>query len=476
MATDSIGPADAENPLRLAPGGTEEEMTMGKRVPKTAMALGAMVATAGLLLSGCSSTPAATHAASVSQADIAKAMKTPTTITFWTWNKSQPEIDLFEKQYPAIKVNLVNVGSGDDFYTKLDSALSAGKGAPDVAQVEYQQMPSYILGKDFADLTPYLSSSDKSKFAASAWGQVTTSAGVYGVPQDTGPLGLLYRSDIFSDAGITTPPATWADFAADAAIIHAKNPSQYIANISPSNASATLGLFAQAGATPFSYDGKKTVSIDLTSTKMVQVAQFWQKLVDENLVSTDPDFTDQWYQGLASGKYASWVSAAWGPQFLQGTAAGTSGKWSAAKLPQWSAGQDVSANVGGSADTVIASSKNPIASAKFAEFINTNQTSVMDMVNQQFIFPASKAALADPTFIASTNTFFAGQQVNKLFSSISPTVGSTFQWVPFMNSVFEFYNTSFGKALTTKGDLVAGLKAWQTQSISYAKTQGFTVK
>src|SRR5882724_11413944 len=114
---------------------------MTKLALRAAMALAAAVTFGlGLLLSACSSPKSATPQ-QVSQADIDNAMRTPTTITFWTANKLQPEIDLFEKKYPAIKVNLVDAGSGNNYYTKLRSALRAGKGAPDVAQVEYHHMP-----------------------------------------------------------------------------------------------------------------------------------------------------------------------------------------------------------------------------------------------------------------------------------------------------------------------------------------------
>jgi len=98
------------------------------------------------------------------------------------------------------------------------------------------------------------------------------------------------------------------------------------------------------------------------------------------------------------------------------------------------------------------------------------------MVTQQSLFPASTEALADPAFTDAKNTFFGGEQVNKLFSDISPTVGTDFQWLPFMDPAFESYNTTFGKALTDKTDLTAGLKAWQESIITYAQSQGFTVK
>ncbi|MDP9794149.1 multiple sugar transport system substrate-binding protein [Catenuloplanes nepalensis] len=444
---------------------------------RPAAALGAGAVALALMLTGCSGdsgddSPAA--AAPVSQEEIDKAMATPTTLTFWEANKLQPEIDLFQAKYPAIKVNLVDAGSGPDYYTKLRSAIKAGEGAPDVAQIEYHHMPSFILEDSLADLTPYGAAASKDLFAPFAWSQVATDNGIYGIPQDTGPLGLLYRTDIFDKAKVT-PPATWADFAAAAAAVHQADAGQYITNISPSNASATLGLFWQAGARPFSYDGKETVSVKLNSPEMKQVAQYWQDLVTKDLVSTDPDFTDQWFQGLANGKYASWTSAAWGPVFLQGTAADTAGKWRAAELPQWTAGVKASGNVGGSANAVLKSSKNPIAAAKFAEFLNGDHASAVKLGTDVPLFPAAVSALSDPALTGNKNEFFGGQEVTKLFTEISPTVGTDFQWLPFMDPVFESYNQTFGKALTEKGSLTGALDAWQDEVVAYAKSQGFTV-
>jgi multiple sugar transport system substrate-binding protein len=445
---------------------------------RPAAALGAAGISLVLLLSGCSGGSTgkddAVARAPISSAEIDKAMSTPTTLTFWEANKLQPEIDLFEKKYPAITVKLVDAGSGTDYYTKLRSAIKAGEGAPDVAQIEYHHMPSFILGGALADLTPYGAADVEKQFQPFAWSQVATKNGIYGIPQDTGPLGLLYRSDLFAQAKVSVP-ATWADFAGAAAQIHQADKARYITNISPSNASATLGLFWQAGARPFAYDGKQTVSVKLNSPEMKKVAEYWQDLVGKDLVSVDPDFTDQWFQGLANGKYASWVSAAWGPVFLQGTAADTAGRWRAAELPQWTAGAKASGNVGGSANAVLKSSKNPIAAAKFAEFLNGDPESALKLGTGVPLFPAATSALNDPALTGNKNAFFGGQQVTKLFTQISPTVGTDFQWLPFMDPVFDSYNKTFGKALTEKTSLTAALDAWQAEVVAYAKSQGFTV-
>ncbi|MGX9900709.1 hypothetical protein ACW0JT_14050 [Arthrobacter sp. SA17] len=42
-------------------------------------------------------------------------------------------------------VELVNAGTGNDQYTALQNAISAGSGVPDVAQIEYYALPSLRL-------------------------------------------------------------------------------------------------------------------------------------------------------------------------------------------------------------------------------------------------------------------------------------------------------------------------------------------
>ena len=82
-------------------------------------------------------------------------MTTPTKLTFWTWVPDiENEVKLFEEKYPAIDVTVENVGQGLAHYQKLRSAIEAGEGAPDVAQIEYQYIPSFVLPESLLDLTP----------------------------------------------------------------------------------------------------------------------------------------------------------------------------------------------------------------------------------------------------------------------------------------------------------------------------------
>ncbi|BDZ51854.1 hypothetical protein GCM10025867_40950 [Frondihabitans sucicola] len=81
------------------------------------MALGTGLLAVALVLSGCSASGGTGGTGgttkTVSQADIDKAMDTPTTLTFWSWVPDiKNEVALFEKKYPKVKVKLENVGQG----------------------------------------------------------------------------------------------------------------------------------------------------------------------------------------------------------------------------------------------------------------------------------------------------------------------------------------------------------------------------
>lgn len=410
----------------------------------------------------------------LSASQMAAELDKPTTLTFWTWVADiKDEVALFTKKYPKIKVDIVNAGQGSAQYTKLRTALTAKTGAPDVAQIEFQYLPTFTITGDLVDLTPYGAGDLKDKFVDWAWSQCTADGKIYAIPQDTGPMGMLYRKDIFDRHGIAVPK-TWDEFAQAARKLHTADPKMYLTNLPPNEAGAWTGLVWQAGSQPFVTKGASAITIALNDAPARKVAEYWTPLVRDGVVSIDPDFTDQWYQGLANDKYAAWLTAAWGPLFLQGTAKNTSGKWRAAPLPQWGS-SPASGNWGGSTSAVIKGTKSPVAAAALAQFLNSDPESTRMLATSQFLYPATKALLTDDSFVGQKLDFYGGQDVNKVFAEISTTVPEDFTWSPFQDQVYSSSNDTLGKAITDRQDLVAGLDKWQDAVVEYAKKQGFTV-
>ena len=413
----------------------------------------------------------------VTDAEFQQAMDTETELTFWTWTPDiQKEVDLFRQAYPKIGVNVVNAGQGQAEYTKLRTVLRAGRGAPDVVQLEFQFLPSFLLGDNLLDLSGSRGYSDLQQlYPEWVWQQVSRGSGIYAVPQDTGPLGLLYRDDLFTQAGVA-PPGTWDEFATAAQAYRAAIPDSYLTNFAPGQPGQFIGLMWANGAQPFAYDGDRTVSIDFSSEQVTSVASYWQQLIAEDLVAIDPDFTDQWYQGLNRGTYATWLAAAWGPVFLSGSAESTAGKWRAAQLPQFDAGSTATGNWGGSTNAVIATTDQPIAAAELARWINVEKEPATMFATEQLLFPPSSTVLEDPSFLTQAPDFYGGQEVNRVFAEASENVNATFQWLPFMDYAFSSYTDVVAAAIVDRGDLVAALASWESRMKDYATEQGFTVR
>ncbi len=442
----------------------------------------ATVTAGALMLTACGGggdgggSDTAAPAEDLSQADIDEALSTPTELVFWTWVPDiQNQVDLFMEEYPEIDVKVENVGQGAPHYQKLRTALESGEGAPDVAQVEFQYLSSFRVGDNLLDLAPYGAAELEGQYDEWIWDQVSDEGAVYGIPQDVGPMGNLYREDLLSAAGVE-PPKTWDGFVQTAREYREAKPDSYLTNLPGNDAGQFAALLWQAGARPFGYDGAETVTIDLDTPEVEKVVDMWNTMIQEDLVSVDPDFTDQWYQGLANGKYASWQTAAWGPVFLQGTAGKTSGKWRATTMPQWEEGEIVSSNWGGSTDAVLSGTENPIAAAELATWINTAEEPALKFATEQFLFPAYKPVLDNPAFIEQKSEFYGGEQVNKQFAEISQTVSTDFEWLPFMDYVYSSFGETLGKAIADKAELQPALEAWESDITGYAEDQGFTVE
>ncbi|HEY7416064.1 MAG TPA: sugar ABC transporter substrate-binding protein [Ktedonobacteraceae bacterium] len=397
----------------------------------------------------------------------------PVTLTMWSWVPNlQQAINLFEKSHPTIKIKLQNVGSGPTEYTKLTTALKSGSGAPDIAQVEYSYLPQYELSGKLVDLSQYNANSIKNDFVPWTWGQVSSGSKVYAIPQDTGPMGLLYRQDIFQKYNLPVP-TTWDQYAQEAVQLHKDNPKIFMTNFPPTEGAWYESLMWQAGSHPFGVNGTN-VKLNLDDAGSLKVANYWGNLIKSGAVEATPDWTNDWYAALQNGTIATWVTAAWAPTDLEGFAAKSAGSWRAAAIPQWSAGAQISANWGGSTDAVTTQSQHPAEAAEFVEWLNSNQSST-DLLSQKlFLFPATTGELSSSAF-NSSSSFYGGQKVNQVFATSSQQVNTSFQWSPFQDEVVTQLGNQLSSAVSGKITYEQAMHQVQSNVISYAKAQGFTV-
>src|SRR5262249_49235523 len=158
---------------------------------------------------------------------------------------------------------LEDVGAGSPEYVHISDALKAGSGAPDVAEVEFDELPSFEITHSVVNLANYGASQYQSDFVPWAWQEVSQGGGVYAMPSHSGPMAFYDNARELAKYHIT-PPATWTQFAADAAKLHKADPAAYLTNFAGSDLQWILSLMSQDNAFPFTYSGGSKVGINWT--------------------------------------------------------------------------------------------------------------------------------------------------------------------------------------------------------------------
>jgi len=417
-----------------------------------------------------SSAPASSGSGSASS--LAAALQTPATLTWWAWAPQDKQlVTAFEKLYPKVKVNLVNAGTGTTEYTKLQNAIKAGSGVPDIAQIEYYAIPQFALGGSLANLSSDGLGSDQSQFSSAVWDSVNSGGDLVGLPQDTGPMALFYNKTVFDKYKLTVP-TTWAQYAADAKKLHAANPKDYITADTGDPGFYTSMIWA-AGGHPYVTSGTKNVTIDLADPGSQKFVNLWSPLVSGGLVAPITPWGTAWYTGLSNGSIASLVTGGWMGVDLETGVTGASGQWRVAPIPQWTAGATADSENGGSSDAVLSASKNQLAAAAFVQWISTGQGAQISASTGDF--PASTAILNSSSFLDVKPTYFGGQAINQVLSQASGDVLPGWSYLPFQVYANSIFPATVGQAYTGKSTVSAGLQAWQQQSVSYGTQQGFSV-
>lgn len=160
------------------------------------------------------------------------------TLTFWgTYgnggNKTQTDalshtiIPAFEKANPTIKINYVDIPY-DSLLQKLTTSAAGGE-LPDLVRSDIGWVPKFAALKVFAQLDGSMSnfsslSSDNypGSLATNVW-----NGHYYGLPLDTNTRVLISSSQALKEAGISAPPATFAELKADASTLAAKKISVF---------------------------------------------------------------------------------------------------------------------------------------------------------------------------------------------------------------------------------------------------------
>lgn len=422
-----------------------------------------LTAATALTLSGC----AGSSSGETAEAD------GPIVLRYWSWAPNIAKIvDVWNAANPDVQVEVNTSTGSNDIVAKLSAAKEAGT-LPDLSNTSYENLPNLIVNGIAADVTDALAPYEDDITPAAL--DLTTFDGAnYAVPQGTGPMFLFYRTDIFDAAGLEAP-TTWDEYAEAARIIHAADPSKYLATFPANDAQLFGALSQQAGAEWWSVDGGEW-SVDIDGDGSTRVAEYWQGLVDEGVVATFKTFTPEWQAALANGTIASWISAVWAPPLIAQNAPDSLGLWGAVRIPQWEEGSAVSGVVGGSGTVVTTATKYPEQAREFAVWLNNSEEALNAYIENASIWPANLTGRELPALqekvspiLADPDTFY------ELAAEIDDeTVPVTFG--PNVAAAYSAFNDAFSEAVSSGGSFTDALSDVQRSVVDDMTALGYTVQ
>ncbi|WP_329037672.1 sugar ABC transporter substrate-binding protein [Streptomyces sp. NBC_01725] len=336
----------------------------------------------------------------------------PKTLTYWASNQGPnieadkkiltPELKKFEKE-TGIKVKL-EVVPWSDLLTRILAATTSGQG-PDVLNIGNTwsaslQATGALLPWDDKNFEAI---GGRDRFVDSA----VASAGAEGRPPAAVPLyslayALYYNKQMFADAGIDGPPATWDELVADGKKLSKDGKWALGAeggNLS-NNIHQVFALSQQHGADFFDASGKPTFTTDGNVAAVKQYVDFMAK--DKIIAPGNAEYAqNQSLTDFAKGKTAMvlWQAAA-------STFASQGMKpedWGAAPVPVPSGApgtdKQVNSMVAGINIAVFKNTKNVDGAKKFVKFMTSDAE--QKLLNKTYgSIPPVAAAQADPAFAA----------------------------------------------------------------------------
>ena len=401
------------------------------------------------------------------------------TLTYWTWWPAlQAVADIWNAEHPDIQVRAVTIPGGlDGGYAKMFNSLVAGN-QPDLAQVEFFQIPSFLVENGLEDLTRYGAMDHVHLYDEWQWLQASHIGGHYGIPVDSGPMMYFYRADKYEEWGIGEAPTAWEEYAEAARKVAADTGgSEYLESFPVGDADWLAGMCMQAGARWFGTEGGEW-TVNFVDDASVRVAEFWEPLVrDQALDLTHPVWSNGWFQGLQHGTIGTWTVGSWGDAIIRGNDPDEPGRWKVAGMPQWPGEPRREGTWGGSASVVLSGAPHPHEAVRFANWLSTDQRAVDAMITECGIgWAASEQVNEDSVRNQGADPFFSDQNHTGIISDATRHIPSEWVWGPTLSRTKNHIGDAFRAAVADGTSFVDALATAQRHTIEDIRDKGLSVR
>ncbi|MER7394695.1 sugar ABC transporter substrate-binding protein [Streptomyces sp. NPDC000151] len=400
--------------------------------------------------------------------------KRTTRITFWSALRgSQEVVAEFNRTHDHIQVDFQQVPSGAlGGYAKLSNAARAGN-APDVATIEYPQVPGFAIDGVARDITDLVDDGLRDKLLPQALELTTFDRRVFSVPLDIEPMVLHYRADLFRKYDIDVP-GTWDEFEEAARLVRKRAPDRRL-TLFPTDGMTQFAAFSwQAGARWFD-TSKGAWNVSMADAPTRRVARYWQRLADQDLVARFATDGNRYPAEIGQGRILSRVHGAWDAGAQMNAHPGQAGKWAIAPFPQWDTRRPVNATHGGSTFAITKDCRRPEAAMEFISWQVTHPDALRARLSSgtSSQFPAAPG-LIEVGRKAFDRRYYSGQDIYALFREQAELIDDRWTWGPRMTATQKVMQDGFARAAGGQGTIIDAVREAQRGTLPDLKALGLS--
>ncbi len=320
------------------------------------------------------------------------------TVEFWTMQLQPTFTDYFndliadfEAENPDIQVRWVDVPWGD-MQSRVLTAISAGT-AGDVINLNPDFASQLASRNAWMTLDEPVPDEVKATYLEGIWQASTLGDETFGLPWYLTTRVTLYNQEIFEQAGISEPPATYAELAEAARQIKdATGKYTFFLSFVPEDAADVMQSFIQMGVPLVDEEGQ--AAFDTPAGR--EVFQYWTDLYQDELLPREV-LTQGHRRAVELYQAGETAVLQTGPEFLNTIATNApSIAEVTASAPQIT-GDSGLKNVAVMNLVIPRSTDVPDAALKFALYV-TNEDNQLSFAKEANVLPSTVASLEDPHF------------------------------------------------------------------------------
>ena len=357
-------------------------------------------------------------------------------ITVWVFADShykayKPLIPEFEKKHNVrVNLNILNARALAVRLTSLFMSADATDEMPDLVEMEIGLMGRFLRPpvKDigFMPLNDRLSDAGlDERIVNTRFAPWSKEGQIFGLPHDLHPCVIVYREDLFREAGVDpTAAKTWPQYHEACLKFrdywHSRGfKTRHALELPESSSDYLQVMLLQRGINPIDSYGK----IHLEDPRVAQTLAFYAQLVvgKKKVTQQTSQGIGAFTRDLTEGSLCSFIAPDWRVTYIKRYGAAVAGKMRMMPMPVFEANDAPTSTWGGTMMGITRACKNPDLAWELAQYLYFSDAGMRERQLSTEILPPINTMWGDP-FYHKPDPYFGGQKSSELYIELAPKI------------------------------------------------------